>query len=136
MKVVINEKPKIGDMQMERKILPLEQKIDATARLVYGYAATYDEDSVDDRILPGAFTKTIKERFSSQLQAGYPSKIKMLAQHDTNQPLGKPVELREDAGGLYLCSKMAQTTLGNDYLQLCIEQIITNFSIGYLVKKF
>ena len=60
-----------------------------------GYASIFNiADQQNDVILPGAFRKTIN-------QQNY-KKIKLLWQHDHNQPIGVFSKIMEDATGLYV----------------------------------
>jgi len=89
-----------------------------------GYASTWDRDEMDDIIEMGAFSKTIRERRD---------KIKVLFQHDSHQPIGKPVEMREDARGLYTHSRLSDTTLGRDTMTLIKDGVIDRMSIGFSI---
>lgn len=98
--------------------------VSAEKRTVEGYAATYDQDQVGDVILPGAFKKSLTERFKT-------GKIKLLWQH--MDPLGVPVEMKEDEKGLFVKCKVSKTQLGDDALQLVKDGVIDRFSIGFSV---
>ena len=50
-------------------------------RTIYGYAATWDEDTIGDIIVKGAFSKTIKERGPRNTEDGIRSKIKLGYNH-------------------------------------------------------
>src|ERR1017187_3646875 len=115
MKVVINEKLKVGGMEY-KQLRVHEVKADPFSKTVYGYAATWDLDTVDDEIEPGAFVKTIKTRHDARIQAGRASSIKMLWQHDSTRPVGLPITLKEDSNGLYLAAMMSDTQLGRETL--------------------
>lgn len=95
-------------------------------RIFEGYASTWQKDLVGDQVLKGAFTKTISERFPLK-------KIRCLWQH--REPLGIPLAMHEDEQGLYVKAKIANTTLGNDVLELMREGVISELSIGYDVIK-
>src|SRR5437868_12348271 len=59
-----------------------------------GYASVFHrEDLSRDMVLPGAFADSLAQRG--------PSGVKMLYQHDANQPIGVWAQLKEDARGLY-----------------------------------
>ncbi|GHU57287.1 hypothetical protein AGMMS49975_22560 [Clostridia bacterium] len=89
-----------------------------------GYAAVFgNRDSGDDIIEKGAFTKTIKEDFD---------RIKILSQHnDCELPIGKPLELREDAKGLFIRGKVSDTHKGRDIKTLMKDGVLNELSIGY-----
>lgn len=59
-----------------------------------GYASLFHrEDMSRDVVLPGAFSESLARRG--------PAGVKMLFQHDANQPIGVWATLKEDARGLY-----------------------------------
>lgn len=93
-----------------------------------GYASVFNVvDLGGDRVLPGAFAKTIKER---------EGKIKLLWQHDRNKPIGVISELVEDETGLLIRGKLAlKTQLGSETFELMKITAIDSFSIGYWATK-
>jgi len=112
---------------LEFKDFSFEVKgVDSEQRIVEGYASTYDKDQVDDIVMPGAFTKSLQERFPA-------GKIKLLWQH--MDPIGIPVEMQEDDKGLYVKCRVSQTQLGDDALQLVKDGVIDRFSIGFSVPR-
>ena len=77
-----------------------ESSVDLDERTFQGYASTWDEDKTGDVIHQGAFLKSITEAFPAK-------RIKVLWQH--NEPLGMPIEMREDSYGLYVKGKVSKT---------------------------
>lgn len=75
-------------------------------------------------IHPGAFAATLAD-------AEQRDRIVLLWQHDTTRPIGKPLELREDARGLYLRGALADTELGREAATLLRAGVITEMSIGF-----
>src|SRR5690554_2815969 len=73
---------------------------DAEPGTFEGYASTYDLDSTGDRIMPGAFKRTL----AAHVAKG--RRIPVLWQHDTGQPIGYTVEAEEDARGLRVKGKL------------------------------
>lgn len=59
------------------------------------------------------------------------SRVVLLWQHDTAKPIGKPLELREDARGLFLRGVLADTELGRDTATLLRSGVIREMSIGF-----
>ena len=105
--------------------------IDEAKGIIEGYASAFGNiDSDGDVLVKGAFTKTISERGP----AGK-NQIYHLAQHDSTKILGKPLELMEDDYGLKFVSQISKTTLGKDYLQLYLDGIINEHSIGFNTIK-
>jgi len=110
---------------MERKSVQFkEQSIDMDARTFEGYAATWDKDQGNDIIHPGAFAKSIREGFPA-------GRIKVLWQH--NQPIGIPVEMREDKKGLWTKARVSKTALGDEALELMRDGVVDRMSIGFQI---
>ena len=107
--------------------------VDVKKGVVTGYFSTFrsEKDSDGDIILPGAFTKTLKENGPESGK----HRILYLLQHDPMMPLGKPHVLKEDGKGLYFEAKIAATSYGRDTLKLYEEGVLTEHSIGYKVIK-
>lgn len=92
-----------------------------------GYASFFNNiDAYDDIIEKGAFRKTIAENRN---------RIKVLWQHDSNEPIGIPEEMHEDDNGLYVKAKISMTDTGKKALTLIKDGVITEMSIGYDVVK-
>ena len=107
----------------------LEVKADSENGIVEGYFSGFGNiDSDQDRILSGAFSKSIKEHGPSSQSN---RKIAHLAYHDTTRPIGVIQELKEDQTGLYFRSKMGSHTEGQDFLKMYEEGIIREHSIGF-----
>lgn len=120
---------KSAPSEVKNKDLTFELKAsDSETNVLEGYASTFggDPDSYGDVIEMGAFAKTIKERGHD---------IKFLWQHDWNQPIGKIMEIYEDAKGLFIKVRISETTLGKDAMKLIKDKVINKMSIGYSVIK-
>jgi len=100
--------------------------IDKEQRVFKGYASTWDLDSGNDVIIKGAFANTL-EKAASQ--------VKVLWQHDSHQPIGRPTLMKEDDRGLYVEAKISNTAQGNDVLELMRDGVIDRMSIGYTVNE-
>lgn len=94
------------------------------------YSAFGNVDSDGDVIVPGAFTKTLKENGPNAK-----NRIWHLFNHSTEKPIAKPFEMMEDGFGLKSRVKMPNTTLGNDTYELYKEGHITEHSIGFQTIK-
>lgn len=100
--------------------------------VVEGYASIFGNiDSDKDMIMPGAFSKTIAERGPGSAKP----RIKHLWQHNSWDPIGIPIELREDDKGLYFITQFGKDQFSQDKLQQHIDGIITELSIGYNTIK-
>ena len=111
---------------MEHKAIQFKaDDVDSDKRVISGYASTYDLDQGGDLIVRGAFQKT--------LETGA-SRVKVLWQHDSKTPIGRPNRMTEDENGLYVESYIAKTRQGDEALELAREGIIDSMSIGYMVN--
>ena len=115
----------------ETKELPFSLKsFDEETGIFEGYASVFGNvDDGGDRMLKGAFTKTLREDLD---------RIKTCYQHDPYDPIGKPLEMREDDIGLYVKGKISDTSTGKDVKILLKDKVINELSIGYNVvdKEF
>lgn len=100
------------------------EDIDTENGIFSGYGAVFSNiDSGGDIIEPGAFTKTIAEGVG---------RIKILSGHNESLlPIGVPLELHEDAKGLFIKAKISDTTLGKDVKILIRDGVLGELSIGY-----
>lgn len=89
-------------------------------------AAFGNVDFGGDRILPGAFQKTLSGR----------SGIPMLLYHDTRRPVGKWSELSETDDGLLVKGKISvKTRDGGEAYELVKDGALSGLSIGYDVAS-
>lgn len=99
--------------------------------VISGYAAVFNiPDDPDyrrcaDVIKPGAFTKTLQEN---------KGRIAFCYQHDIYTPIGKIVELKEDARGLYIKARISDAE--EDIKTKIREKILKEMSIGYQTIKY
>lgn len=105
--------------------------LDVKSGIVTGYFANFNSiDSDGDRIVKGAFAKTIRENGPSGTQL-----IKHLLDHNKNIAVGKLQELSEDEIGLYYESKAGRHTNGRDFLLMAEDGIINQHSFGFRIIK-
>lgn len=78
-------------------------------------------------IQSGAFAKTLIERGD---------RIRLLWQHNPDEPIGKIVEARELARGLYVKGKLADIEKGRDIVTLLRQKAIDEMSIGFTAIKW
>ena len=114
-------------MENKHELKKLQFKIDSFNEeegIFSGYGAVfYNVDTGGDIIEPGAFTKTLAEGWE---------RVKILALHnDCWLPIGRPLELREDANGLFLSAKISDTSMGRDIKVLLKDGVLNELSIGY-----
>jgi len=94
-----------------------------------GYASLFHrEDLGRDIVMPGAF--------SDSLAAKGAAGIRMLFQHDPNQPIGTWVKIYEDARGLFVRGKLAiEVAKAREVLSLMRAGAIDGLSIGFRTVK-
>jgi HK97 family phage prohead protease len=106
--------------------------VDQLKGIVTGYFSVFgNKDADGDIIAPKAYRKTLKENGP---ESEHP-RILHLFQHDPYKVLAKPSELSEDKKGLRFVSQISQTALGKDVLQLYMDKVLTEHSIGYQIIK-
>ncbi len=94
---------------------------------VVAWASVFDNVDLDgDKIIKGAFKRTIKERGPQGS-----NDILHLMFHDTFQILGKPSEMKEEDYGLRTVTPIPATTLGKDTYVLYKAKVYDQHSIGY-----
>jgi HK97 family phage prohead protease len=88
-----------------------------------GYASVFDVvDLGFDVVAPGAFAKSL----------GSGRKVKMLWQHNQNDPIGVWDEVREDERGLYVKGRLLkEVNKGREAMALMRAGAIDSMSIGY-----
>lgn len=64
------------------------------------------------------------------IQIPSPSKIKLLAQHNTNDPIGRAQSFRETAQGIDGVFKLSAASKAQDYLVMASEGLIDGLSVG------
>jgi len=94
-----------------------------------GYASVFGEvDLGKDRIERGAFLSSLVERG--------PAGVRMLYQHDPNEPIGAWKTIREDARGLYVEGQLAPGVgRAREVLSLMKTGALDGLSIGFRTVK-
>lgn len=85
-----------------------------------------NKDSDGDIILQGAYAKTIAENGPQGK-----NRIKMLWQHDSWKPIGRPDKLEETSEGLIVEGYVSDIQNG-DYRKMYEQGIITEHSVGFI----
>lgn len=104
--------------------------VDSTSRrIVMNWSATNEVDHDNDLITPKAYTKTITERGPSGAGLVY-----WLSDHyaSTNNVVGKLDSLGMEGNHLQAIGTASKTTKGNDMLQLYMDGIIKQHSVGFI----
>ena len=85
-------------------------------------------DHAKDRTLDGAYVKSIERHKSNGTMP------KMFWMHNPyDLPVGKWIDMREDAKGLWMKGKLSKTAMGKDIEILAKDGALDSFSIGYSV---
>lgn len=101
--------------------------VDAKQGIVSGYFSAFGNvDSDGDIMMPGAFQRSIQD-WGPEAKG----RIKHLMNHDPSQPLGKILELKEDAYGLFYRSQIGKHRLGQDFIKMVESDLIKEHSIGF-----
>lgn len=111
-----------------RKIAPKVELKLAEAGVFEGYGSNFGVlDLGNDVVQPGAYTRTLQERG--------PRGIKLLWQHDSCQPIGTWLEMREDAVGLWCKGQLLieDVPKAREVYALMKAGAVDGLSIGYQV---
>ncbi|MGH8064803.1 MAG: HK97 family phage prohead protease [Candidatus Entotheonellia bacterium] len=90
-----------------------------------GYASVFGsvvETWIPTVFEPGAWAKTLKEDFS---------RVRILWAHDVADPIGIPLEMREDRKGLFVKGQLSVTAKIADYRQLLRDGVVDSLSVGW-----
>jgi HK97 family phage prohead protease len=118
-----------SDPAREVKFTALDLKGIDLDGIFEGYASLFHkEDMGRDVVVPGAFRDSLAERSTSG--------IRMLFQHDPNQPIGVWLRLYEDARGLFVRGRlMLEVAKAREVLALIRAGAIDGLSIGFRVIR-
>lgn len=114
-------------------IADIEIRSDGTGRTVHGILVPYSQVArvsdggapYEEAFAPGAFARDLAAR------AGDFRGVKFLYQHDSREPIGRAMELREDDAGLYGAFRVSNTHRGDEALELLRDGVLDSFSIGF-----
>lgn len=114
---------------VERKFADIDlADIDADGSFS-GYASLFGKvDMARDAVEAGAFRRSLRLRG--------PESVRMLFQHDPNQPIGRWTEIREDARGLFVRGRLTPgVARSREVLQLMRAGALDGLSIGFRTKR-
>ncbi len=115
----------VAHFEHETKYAPITfDDISATGQFS-GYASVFgDVDLGNDIVAKGAFAKS--------LRLLPPAKIRMLFQHNPDEPIGVWDKIIEDAKGLHVTGTLSSaTTRGRELIELMRQGAIDGLSIGF-----
>lgn len=96
-----------------------------------GHASVFGIVDLDNDVVePGAFADTISTGAAAD-------GVLIFGQHEDKKiPLGRSLELREDAQGLFIKGQISDTAAGRDYRQLIKDHVLDRMSIGYIAQDY
>lgn len=108
---------------MERKSISFKaDDAENAGRNISGYGSVSGNvDSGGDVVMPGAFADSLKSG----------RKVKMLWNHNSDEPCGVWAEIVEDEKGLKVSGIISETARGKDIIALLKDGAIDSLSIGY-----
>jgi uncharacterized protein len=94
-----------------------------------GYASLFGvTDLAKDQVAKGAFAKSLATRGIGG--------IRMLFQHDPNEPIGQWLDIREDARGLFVMGRLSpDVARAREVLALMRDRALDGLSIGFKTVK-
>lgn len=113
----------------EMKFMSLDFKHTEADGTFEGYASLFNrEDLGRDIVMPGAFRESLAQRGARG--------IKLLFQHDANQPIGLWTVLQEDTRGLYAQGRlMREVAKAREVMALMRAGALDGLSIGFRTVK-
>ena len=111
--------------EREVKFAPVDLKSVEADGTFCGYASLFGEvDLGQDVVMPGAFRESLRLRGARG--------VKLLFQHDPNEPIGVWLELNEDIKGLFARGRlMPEVTRAREVLSLMRAGALDGLSIGF-----
>jgi HK97 family phage prohead protease len=111
--------------EREMKFAPVDLKQVEADGTFSGYASLFGEiDLGNDLVMPGAFRESLAARGTQG--------VKLLFQHDPNEPIGVWLDLQEDARGLFARGRlMPEVTRAREVLSLMRAGALDGLSIGF-----
>ena len=113
----------------ERKLAPMEVENARLDGRFSGYASLFGKvDRGRDAVMPGAF--------GASLAARAPGSVRMLFQHDPDQPIGVWQKIVEDDHGLYVEGRITTAvSRGAEILELLRSGAVDGLSVGFKTKR-
>jgi HK97 family phage prohead protease len=127
--------PRTKGSDVEFRSFTGELRADGDGNTFVGYAAVFNSDSENlggftERIAPGAFSKTLRERKRD---------IRLYVNHDSNLVLASrrsgTLRLSEDERGLRVEADLPDTTAGRDIRELMRTGVVDKMSFGFQVDR-
>ena len=127
-------KPRTEGSGVEFRSLDGEIRAEGDGNTFVGYAAVFNSDSEPlpfvERILPGAFAKSLRNRRRD---------IRLYVNHNSDMVLASKrsgtLTLMEDEKGLRVEAELPNTTAGNDLRELLRTGVVSKMSFGFTVPR-
>jgi Escherichia/Staphylococcus phage prohead protease len=105
------------------------KSVDDRTGVFEGYASVFNrQDLGRDVVMPGAFRESLKKRGAAD--------VRMLFQHDPNEPIGIWEKVYEDARGLFVRGRiMTDVAKGREVLALMRAGALDGLSIGFRAER-
>jgi HK97 family phage prohead protease len=125
--------PTEGDKTMQFKTFNATLTTDSTAGTVEAVVSVFNNiDLVGDRMMAGAFSKTLKDYETSGRT------IPFVWSHDYDTPesyIGKVTEARETSEGLHIKAELFDTPRAQVVRELLVNRVVSEFSFAYDVVE-
>jgi uncharacterized protein len=127
-------KPRTEGSGVEFRSFEGEIRADGDGRTFVGYAAVFNSDSEPlpfiERIAPGAFAKTLKNRRRD---------VRLYINHNSDMVLASKnsgtLRLSEDVRGLRIEADLPNTTSANDLRELMRAGVVSKMSFGFTIPR-
>lgn len=113
---------KLDSLITEKTVIKAEGSNKGAIKIA-GYASTSAQDRSNDKILPSAWTKGLRN---------YEKNPILLFNHNYNEPIGKVTGMNIDSIGLKITGEIS-SAVGKVY-ELINDGVLTTFSVGFLIK--
>ncbi len=113
-----------------RVCIPTPLGVKERERWFSGHASTYAQDAAGDCIVPGAFTKTLRQWLTQK--GRFPH---IYLEHHIDTPIGVCLELKEDQKGLFVRGKLIDDFPETKIALDAIHKGPQGVSIGFFVDR-
>jgi HK97 family phage prohead protease len=102
----------------------LEFSVDRENRMIEGLALPYGKLATQGGM------KFRFDRGALQYDPENPGRVKLLRDHDTSQPLGKAVQIKDTSAGMLVRFKVARGAAADEALELAEDGVLDGLSVG------
>lgn len=114
---------------LRHRVVPFEIKSsEPDGSSFTGYAACYNNvDAYRHILAPGCFNDSLSDFIHNDGFIGGMN-------HNWDEPVGRPTDVKEDANGLMVTGSVVETAHGKDVRILLSQGIVRKLSIGFMIK--